>query len=332
MILQDLRFAFRQMSKSRGYALAVVLTLTLGVGIDTAVFSMVDGFLMRSLPYPQPDRVAALILHTQGVSPKSGAFVAEEDDSHTGETWQLVKDGAKAVTLGSWGGSNGVNLQTGVADGGAVRYVRESRVSADYFNVLGIPLYLGRAFSTDEDHPNGAKVTILGYGLWQSTFRADPQVVGKTVQLKGESYTVVGVLPRNAVTPSNADLFTPLQPATTGECGGNNCGIIMRLKPGATWGQVEVQLRNIRSPEFAERENTEKILVSVLCSATLALSERRYAAKARGADARGKLRPVDCLRQPRRPGVGAICATHPRSRHPDGPRRHPVRYTSPILG
>src|ERR1700684_2613745 len=115
MILQDLRFAFRQMSKSRGYALAVVLTLTLGVGIDTAVFSMVDGFLMRSLPYPQPDRVAALILHTQGVSPKSGAFVAEEDDSHTGETWQLVKDGAKAVTLGSWGGSNGVNLQTGVA-------------------------------------------------------------------------------------------------------------------------------------------------------------------------------------------------------------------------
>jgi predicted permease len=255
MILQDLRFAFRQMSKSRGYALAVILTLTLGVGVNTAVFSMVDGFLMRSLPYPQADRVAALVLHKQGISPRSGTFVAEDDDSHTGATWELMKGGAPAVTLASWGGSNGVNLQTGAADGRAVRYVREARVSAGYFSVLGIPLYLGRAFSSDEDRPNGAKVTVLGYGLWQSTFRADPQVVGKAVQLKGESYTVVGVLPRNAVTPSNADLFTPLQPATTGECGGNNCGIIMRLKPGATWGQVQVQLRNIRLPEFAEQKN-----------------------------------------------------------------------------
>src|ERR1700722_10799215 len=207
MILRDLRLAFRQMRKSRGYALAVVLTLTLGVGINTAVFSMVDGFLMRSLPYPQPDRVAALVLHKQGVSPRSGAFVAEDDDSHTGETWDLMKVGTPAVTLASWGGSSGVNLQTGTADGGAVRYVRDARVSADYFKVLGIPLYLGRAFIAEEDRPNGPQATILGYGLWQSTFRGDPQVVGKAVQLKGERYTVVGVLPRSAVTPSNADLF-----------------------------------------------------------------------------------------------------------------------------
>jgi predicted permease len=253
MILRDLQLAFRQMGRSRGYALAVILTLTLGVGINTAVFSMVDGFLMRSLPYPQADRVGALILHSQGISPKSGAFVAEDDDSHTGETWQVMKEGATAVTLAAWGGSNGVNLQTSAADGRAVRYVQARRVSADYFSVLGIPLYLGRAFSADEDRPNGPSVAILSYGLWQSTFRADPQVVGKAAQLKGKSYTVIGVLPRNAVTPSNADLFTPLQPATTGECGGNNCGIIMRLKPGATWQQANAQLGSLKLPGSADQ-------------------------------------------------------------------------------
>ena len=79
---------------------------------------------------------------------------------------------------------------------------------------------------------------MLGYGLWQTTFGADPGVVGKAIHLKGEQYTVVGVLPRGAVTPSKADLFTPLQPALTGECGGNNCGILLRLKPGASWQQV----------------------------------------------------------------------------------------------
>jgi predicted permease len=120
--------------------------------------------------------------------------------------------------------------------------------------VLGIPLYFGRSFSEEEDRPHGPPVVVLSYGLWASTFHSDPHIIGQSIQLKGESYTVVGVLPRRALTPSKADLFTPLQPAETGECGGDNCGILVRLKPEATWAQVNAQLNRIRLPYFSELE------------------------------------------------------------------------------
>ncbi len=252
MVTRDLRFAFRQLMKSPGYALAVMLTLALGIGVSTAVFSMVDGFLLRSLPFREPARVGALILHTQGVNSKSGAFEMDDSDSHTGATWQALKRSLQSVTLASWGGSDGVNLQTDAASGSVIRYVHETRVSADYFDVLGIPLYRGRSFTADEDRPNGPKAVVLSDGLWRSTFRADPNVVGQAIHLKGEPYTVVGVLPPGAVTPSKADLFTPLQPAPTGECGGDNCGILLRLKPGAIWQQANAELGNIRLPMMDE--------------------------------------------------------------------------------
>jgi hypothetical protein len=250
--MRDLRFALRQFTKSPGFAVAVVLTLALGIGVNTAVFSMVDGFQLRSLPYRQPEKVAALVLHTQGVSPRSGQFFAEDDDSHTGATWRALKDGVQSVTLGSWGGTDGVNLQTSAADGNAIRYVHESRVSADYFDVLGIPLFRGRSFSADEDRPKGPNAVVLGYPLWQSTFHGDPAAIGKAIHLKGESYTVVGILPQGAVTPMKADLFTALQPATSGECGGSNCGILMRLKPGVSWQQTNAELGHIHLREMDE--------------------------------------------------------------------------------
>ena len=249
MVFRDLRFAVRQFTKSPGFAIAVVLTLALGIGVNTAVFSMVDGFMLRSLPFREPDKVAALIEHIQGVNPKSGVFETEDDDSHTGATWLELKDNLHSVTLAStsWGGaSDGVNLETAAADGGAVRSVHETRVSADFFDVLGIPLYRGRSFTAEEDRPNGPNAVVLSYGLWRSTFRADAGVVGKAIHLKGEPYTVVGVMPEGARTPGNADLFTPLRPAPTGECGGSNCGILMRLKPGNNWQQVNAELSHIK--------------------------------------------------------------------------------------
>src|SRR5271167_3310513 len=103
MVIRDLKFAFRQLTKSPGFAFAVVLTLALGSGVNTAVFSMVDGFLLRSLPFREPERVAALIFHAQGVSASRGEFFAEDDDSHDGNTWQAVKDGVHSASLAAWG-------------------------------------------------------------------------------------------------------------------------------------------------------------------------------------------------------------------------------------
>ncbi len=187
MVIRDLKFAFRQLTKSPGFAIAVVLTLALGIGVNTAVFSMVDGFLLRSLPFREPERVAALIFHAQGVSAARGEFFADDDDSHDGETWQAAKDGLHSASLAAWGATGGVNLQAATADGSAIRYVHDTHVSADYFDVLGVPLARGRTFTAEEDRPHGPNAVVLSYGLWQSAFRGDPSIVGRADRPEGRA-------------------------------------------------------------------------------------------------------------------------------------------------
>ena len=251
MFIQDLRLALRQLHKNPGFGLAVTVTLALGVGVNTAVFSLVNGFLLRPLPYPEPDRLAVLMLHQEGIS-KSGEFVHEDDPSQDGETWEMIRDRVPAVQAASFGGTSGVNLQAGSGSGNAVRYVQDMRVSARYFEVLGIQPLLGRGFTEEEDRPHGPNAVILSYALWRSVFQGDPQVLGKEVILKGEPHSVVGVLPPRAQATGVADLWTPLQPHQSGECGGNNCEIILRLAAGATWQQVSVQLAQLRKGSFDE--------------------------------------------------------------------------------
>ena len=250
MFIHDLRLALRQLYRNPGFALAVTLTLALGIGVNTAVFTLVNGFLLRPLPYPEPDRLAVLILHQEGVSPKSGQFVQNDDNSQDGETWEMVRDNVPSVRAAIFGGTSGVNLQSGSDSGNGVRYVQNMRVSAHYFDVLGIPPFLGRGFSEEEDRPNGPKAVIVTYALWQSVFQGDRQITGKEITLKGEPYTVVGVLPQRAQPTGTADVFTPLQPHQSGECGGDNCEIILRLAPGATWQQVSAQLAQLHRPSF----------------------------------------------------------------------------------
>ncbi len=250
MFIQAVRLALRQLHKNPGFSLAVTVTLALGVGVNTAVFSLLNGFLLRPLPYPEPDRLAVLVLHLEDISPKSGQFEHQDGTSQDGETWEMVRDNVPSVQAASFGITSGVNLQAGSASGSNVRYVQNMRVSAHYFDVLGIQPFLGRGFTDEEDRPNGPSAAIVSYALWQSVFRADPQMLGKQVIVKGEPYTVVGVLPARAQSTGVADLWTPLQPHQSGECGGNNCEIIMRLVPGASWQQVSAQLAHVRKPWF----------------------------------------------------------------------------------
>jgi len=258
MLINDFRFALRQLQKNPGFVLAAALTLALGVGVNTAVFSLVNGFLLRPLPYPEPSRLGVLILHQEGISSKSGQFVEDDDDSQDGQTWEMVRTGVPAVEAASFGGTSGVNLQASSASGTKVRYVQDMRVSADYFDVLGVRPFLGRSFTAEEDRPNGPNAVILSYALWQSALQGDPQVLGKAVILKGEAYTLVGVLPPGAQTTGVADLWTPLQPHQGGECGGTNCEIILRLRPGATWQQVSAQLAHVRKDWFDQVAKNNK--------------------------------------------------------------------------
>ena len=248
-LIGDLRYAFRQLHRSPAFAAIAIVTLALGIGANTTIFSLVNGFLLRPLPYPEPDRLAVVIRHAEGVSPQTGQFAQDDDPTQDGKTWEEVRDQMPSVHAAVFAGTSGVNLVAGSGPGAEIRYVQDMRVSAQYFNVLGITPILGRSFNEDEDRPNGPNAVILSYGLWQSALRGDRDVIGKPVTLKGEPYTVVGVLPRDTEVQGHggvADLWTPLQPHQSGECGGQNCEIIVRLKQGASWQQASAELSHIR--------------------------------------------------------------------------------------
>ncbi len=251
-MLSDMKFSLRQLRKSPGFTLAVVITLALGIGVNAAVFSMVDGFMLRRLPYFEPQRIAALMTHAEGTG-RSGHFFTEEDDSHGTSDWRLVSQNVPAVIAAAWEGQtdlgqNGVNLKAGADTGGAVRFVQATAVSAHYFEVLGIRPYLGREFDDEESRVGGPKAVVLSYGLWESLFHGDRNVLGRAVDVKGEAYTIVGVLPQNAVTPNSAELWDSLQPGEGGACNGYDCGILMRLRPRATWQQAQTQLSHLHRP------------------------------------------------------------------------------------
>jgi len=257
-LIQDIHYALRQLRKNSGFALAVIATLALGIGVNTAVFSLLDGFLLRPLPYPETDRLGALLVHSDGTAP-TGQSWNREEDRHDGTTWNWVRDNVPQVRVASYGWRlGGVNLSTNLGAAGDARYVQNMRVSARYFYVLGIPLFLGREFTEEEDRQGGPAAVIIRYELWRSAFNSDREIIGKAIQLKGAPYTVVGVLAQQAELPRAADVYTPLQPAPSGECGGQNCRILMRLLPGATWQQVDVQLSHLRNRYFDAAENLYK--------------------------------------------------------------------------
>jgi predicted permease len=156
-----------------------------------------------------------------------------------GEQWELLRDNVPSlISAVSGGRTSGVNLQAGCQ----VQYLHAGRVSAHYFDVLALHPILGRNFSEDEDRPHGPKAAILNHALWRTAFGANPQVVGQAMLLKGEPYTIIGVLPESATTPLNADLYTALQPSKEGEGMGTNFQAITRLRDGASWQQADAEM------------------------------------------------------------------------------------------
>lgn len=230
---QDVRFGWRQLRRNSGTTVAVVVTLALSIGANTAIFSIVNALLLKSLPYHNPERIGTIFWRVDGAVPFDGF------NSIDGEQWELLRDNVPSVLSAvSSGISSGANLQAG----STVEYVHAGRVSAHYFDVLGIHPKLGRNFTEDEDRVHGPHAAILSYNLWRTVFHSDTHLIGQSVKLKGEPYTVVGVLPANAITPLNTDVYTALQPSRQGEGGGANFGVILRLRDGANWQQVDGQI------------------------------------------------------------------------------------------
>jgi hypothetical protein len=199
--------------RNPGFTVTVILTLALSIGANTAIFSIVNALMLKSLPYSHPERMGTI--YTQ----ITGPVASGERHSLDGEQWELLRDDVPSLLSAvSSPRTSGINLQAN----SHVEYVHGGRVSAHYFDVLAVQPMMGRNFSGDEDRPHGPKSTILSYRLWRNSFSSNPNILGQPILLKGRPFTVIGVLLRAHDPFPNADLYAALQPSRTGEGGGTN--------------------------------------------------------------------------------------------------------------
>ena len=241
LMIRDFRYAFRQLKKSPGFAFVTILTLALGVGANTAIFSVVKAVLLNQLPYRDPDRLVRVGESNSAAQlPETVDFTTTSDlssRSHSFQSMSLYRDGDVAI------------VEQGQPD-----LLRGMRVSYNYFSTLGFKMQLGRAFLAEEDHPEARYEAILTYGLWLQRFGGDPGIVGRTLRLSERPFTVVGVLPASFHPLARADqsilpdIYMPLgydlkQPFACRGC--QHLELIGRLKAGVSVNQARAELNAI---------------------------------------------------------------------------------------
>ncbi len=234
--MNDLTFAFRQLRKSPGFTMVAVLTLALGIGACTAIFSLVDNVLLRPLPYPGADRLMSVQQRYKGAQDIPFSWPNFQDiqrDNHSFAALAVVT--RQEFTL------------SGI---GSAEKIRGACVSSDFFRVLGVNPVLGRPFNADEDRVDTGKVVVLRESLWQRKFGGARDVLGQPVTLDGKSYTVVGVLPNDVTIPGIVEFWVPITPFSSDpswQKRGNQPGLFAfgRLKPDVTLEQVRADLSAI---------------------------------------------------------------------------------------
>ena len=230
---QDLRFGMRTMRRQPLVSAIAVLALALGIGGNTAIFSMVNAILLRQLPFREPDRLVSVYVRR----PDPGRFSFNMPDFIDFRDQNRSLAGLAAYA--SWSAN--------LSDGGDPERLQGMRVSADAFEMLGVEAEVGRALQPSDDTPGQQRVVVLGHGLWRRRFGSDPAIVGKSLTLNGAGYVVVGVLPPQVVLPiRNAELAIPLAPEADPWRGVRNSTNFLRgwarLKPGVTREQAESDL------------------------------------------------------------------------------------------
>jgi putative ABC transport system permease protein len=230
-LLADIRHAVRMFWKSPAFTVAVLAALALGIGADTAIFSVINAVLLRPLTYPEPDRIVQLMNTSQQGGAWSGASATK---FHVWQEQTSVLEDVAAYDSSS----KGLNLTGTVPE-----QIRGVHVTEAYFRLFGAPILHGRTFTPQEDQPNGGNLVVLSYGFWKRKFGADPNVVGRTLSLSGETYTILGVTGPDFDSDPAADLWIPFQfpPHSTDQA--HYFRAAGRLKPGVTPDQAKSQLK-----------------------------------------------------------------------------------------
>src|SRR5688572_8523038 len=232
LFLQDLRHALRMFRQNAVFTAAAVSALALGIGANTAIFSVVSAVLLKPLPFPEPDRIVFFMsMNREG---QGGPASSPAKFAHWRQETTVIQDATAYRT-------NVVNYT-----GGAVpEQLRAGQVSADYFKLFGAGLFRGRTFDADEDLPNGPKVAVLSHGLWARRFGSDPDIIGKTILLSGDPHEVIGIISPSfdlAEVGEPPELWVPFQldPNTVDQ--GHFFQSAGRLKAGVSLEQAQARL------------------------------------------------------------------------------------------
>jgi hypothetical protein len=226
--IQDIKYGTRMLLKNPGITAIVILALALGIGANTAIFSVVNSVLLRPLPYAESDRLVFLNEKSAVLDEMSISYPNFED-------WRAQNQSFEKIGVYN---RDSYNL---TGNGEAERIIT-GQVSADLFSVLRVNPALGRVFTNEEDKPGGAPVVVLSYGLWQRRFGGQTSILNQPITLNGKTYTVIGIMPQDYQYPSRVEMWVPvgqLSDRASWKSRGNHPGLygVGRLKPGVTFDQ-----------------------------------------------------------------------------------------------
>ncbi|HKT08324.1 MAG TPA: ABC transporter permease [Gemmatimonadaceae bacterium] len=256
-LLQDLRYTIRTLRRSPGFAVIAVLTLALGIGANTALFSVVNGVLLNPLPYPSPDRLVAVYGKTTGFDHSAISYPNFLD-------WQRNTRTLSSLALYH-------NEDYNFTGAGEAERVSGYMISADFFHTLGVGPMVGRGFRSEEDVVGAAPVVVLGGGFWKRRFGASPNVIGSTIDLNGTAYTVVGVMPPDfTFYGHDRDVYTPIgqwnDPTFHDRQAVFSSGMVGRLAPGVTLAQATADMEGVARHLADEYPEADKGVGAALVS------------------------------------------------------------------
>jgi putative ABC transport system permease protein len=239
VVLQDLRFAVRQMVKRPGFTAIILVTMALGIGANAAIFSVLDAVLLRPLPYSQPDRLIKVWTRFTGIgAPNDQNWVSAPE---LRDLQQLNHSFADLAAIS--GGSFNLGIK------GSPQRIVGAAVTPNLFSMLGVQPQFGRNFLPEEAQPGRDHEAILSYGLWRRVFAANPNIVGTTIRIDGAPYSVVGVMPAGFAYPSEAEIWGPLAFApddlSENNRGSHGLEVLGRIKPGLSLAQVQSDMDRV---------------------------------------------------------------------------------------
>lgn len=241
---QDIRYGARMLRKHPGFSLMAVLTLGLGIGANTAIFTIVNGVLLKPLPYPEPERLERVFQKNSSMN-RFGMSVADYQglEKEYPKIGSVAAFSRRAVTL------------TG---GELPEQIQATFTTGEFFKILGVMPATGRTFIPGEDRPGGDRVAVISHGFWQRHLGADPKTIGRQLTLDGISYTVIGIMPPGFISPEVAapDLWPILQPETPKRRGPFNLSVITRRNAGVSEQQGREELQKIAREVFQQWSST----------------------------------------------------------------------------